>query len=49
MHTIVADDGSFSSSYLTAGQTYSYTFTKAGTYIYHCGIHKTMAGTIIVK
>ena len=49
MHIVAADDGSFSSSYLTSGQTYSYTFTKAGIYTYHCGIHKTMIGTVIVK
>lgn len=49
MHIVVADDGSFDSSYLTAGQTFSHTFMTAGTYTYHCGIHQTMKGTIIVK
>jgi plastocyanin len=49
-HTATADDGSFSSvaSGLSNGQTYSHTFTKAGTYPYHCAIHPQMHGTVIV-
>lgn len=31
------------------GQTYGYTFDTAGTYTYHCTIHPSMKGTIIVK
>lgn len=50
-HTVTADDMSFSSvaSGLANGQTYSHTFTKAGTYPYHCAIHPQMHGTVIVK
>jgi plastocyanin len=50
-HTATADDMSFSSvaSGLANGQTYSHTFTKAGTYPYHCAIHPQMHGTVIVK
>jgi outer membrane protein OmpA-like peptidoglycan-associated protein/plastocyanin len=36
--------GSFSS-----GATYTRSFTKPGEYAYHCGIHPSMAGKIIVK
>jgi amicyanin len=28
--------------------TYSYTFTKAGTYTYHCNPHPYMKGTVVV-
>ena len=48
-HTVTADDGSFDSKQLAAGSTFSQTFTKAGTYAYHCAIHTSMTGTIVVK
>ncbi len=38
----------FGSLPLEQGGTYSYTFTKAGTYSYHCRIHPSMTGSIIV-
>ena len=54
-HTIVNDGTSmfgagqkFSSTPIGSGQSFSFTFTEAGTYPYHCGIHTTMHGTIIV-
>jgi predicted lipoprotein with Yx(FWY)xxD motif/plastocyanin len=48
-HTVTADDGSFDSGNLDSGKTFSFTFTKAGTYTYHCAIHPNMTGTIVVK
>ncbi len=33
----------------TAGETYSHTFTKAGTYNYYCAFHPGMTGVIIVQ
>jgi plastocyanin len=30
------------------GQTYSFTFTKVGTFGYHCHIHPSMTGKVIV-
>ncbi|HTX89980.1 MAG TPA: cupredoxin family copper-binding protein [Anaerolineales bacterium] len=48
-HNIVADDSSWGSALLAQGDSYSFTFTKAGTYTYHCGVHPTMVGTIIVN
>ena len=47
-HSIVSDTGKFSSSNLPTGQTFSFTFTGAGSYPYHCGIHTTMHGTVTV-
>jgi plastocyanin len=39
----------FNSSPLSQGNTFSYKFTAAGTYDYHCAIHPSMTGKIIVK
>ncbi|HEX7498068.1 MAG TPA: cupredoxin domain-containing protein [Candidatus Limnocylindrales bacterium] len=48
-HTIVSDDGkTFTSTNVAKGATYSFTFAAAGTFAYHCGIHPTMKGTVIV-
>ncbi len=48
-HTVTADDGSFDSKTLPNGQTFSQTFSTAGTFAYHCTIHPTMKGTIVVS
>jgi plastocyanin len=51
-HTIVSDSGSLaalSSDPLSNGATYKFTFTQPGTYPYHCSIHPSMTGTIIVQ
>ncbi len=60
-HTATADGGAFDSGQLSspsggggygggsAGGSYSYTFSMAGTYAYHCANHPTtMKGTITV-
>ena len=52
-HTVEADNGSFSSPTLNAGQTFSRKFTKPGKYPYHCSFHGSaggadMAGTVVV-
>jgi plastocyanin len=49
LHTITSDSGSFGSGLLNSGDRWSYTFTTAGTYGYHCSIHSWMTGTVIVK
>ncbi len=36
------------SNVLSPGQTFSHTFTKAGTYAYICGVHNYMMGTVKV-
>jgi amicyanin len=53
-HTVTSDDGkSFDSGTANpiAAQTgtFSFTFTTAGTYAYHCEIHPFMKATIIVQ
>jgi len=50
-HTTTSDSGSavsWDSSALNPNGTFSFTFTTAGTYTYHCAIHPSMQGTIIV-
>lgn len=38
-HTVTADDGSFDSGLLEGGETWSFTFSRPGTYRYHCTPH----------
>lgn len=48
-HTVTSDTGSvLQSPQLSQGQTYQHTFATAGVYAYHCSIHTTMHGVIIV-
>ena len=47
-HDVTFDGGSISSSVLNHGDTFSHTFTTAGTYHYICSIHPFMHGTVIV-
>lgn len=46
--TIVTGPENFDSGLLSAGQTFSYTFTKPGTYSYKCTPHPNMRGEVIV-
>jgi plastocyanin len=46
--TVTADQGAFDSGNLSPGNSFSFTFTKAGTYSCHCNIHHSMMATIIV-
>lgn len=48
-HTVTADDGAFDSGNLAAGKAFSFAFDKAGTFAYHCNIHKRMKGTVTVS
>ncbi|MBI4906745.1 MAG: cupredoxin domain-containing protein [Acidobacteria bacterium] len=48
-HTVVADGGQFSSGVLGNGQTFSTMPAAPGTYNYHCSIHPSMTGTVIVQ
>jgi plastocyanin len=46
-HTVVADDYSFSSPIMSAGD-FRHTFAAPGTYAYHCVIQTRMKGTVVV-
>ncbi|VVB97604.1 Halocyanin [uncultured archaeon] len=49
-HTVTIASGTgFDSGTLNQGQTFSYTFNEAGTFIYGCSIHPRMSGKIIVQ
>jgi len=49
-HTVTEDGAnpSFNSNNLTPGSVFSFQFTAAGTYNYHCSIHHTMVGQVVV-
>jgi len=55
-HTVTADDGSFDSGDLKTGEktSFSFTFTKSGTFAYHCKYHggaggQGMSGVVMVQ
>lgn len=48
-HSVVADDGTFETKVLAPGEKGSFTFSEAGSYTYHCGVHPSMTGTIVVE
>ena len=48
-HSIVADDGSFESPALDAGERWSHTFQKLGMFPYHVGEHPNVKGKVIVE
>ena len=48
-HTVESSDGTLKSDQLSKGDTYKFTFTKAGKYDYNCGIHKSMHGSVTVQ
>ena len=52
-HTVTSDTGAFESETLSAGQSFSHKFDKAGRYPYYCTFHGSkgghdMAGVIVV-
>src|SRR5271156_6454542 len=48
-HTAVSTDGVFKSKVLDTDDTFSFVFSKPGTYPYYCTIHPKMTGQIIVQ
>ncbi len=48
-HTVTSDSGTeLGSATLTAGKTFSHTFTATGTFHYHCTIHTYMVAKVVV-
>src|SRR3954454_17948890 len=48
-HQVVANDGTFASPVLKAGETYTFTFTKSGKTAYHDSFATSKKGTITVN
>jgi plastocyanin len=47
-HTVTATDKSFDSGNIDTHHSWTYTFNKAGTYVYGCTYHAWMHGTVKV-
>jgi plastocyanin len=47
-HTLTSKDGIFNSGIMGKGQSFSFTFNKAGEYPYFCSPHPNMVGTVVV-
>jgi plastocyanin len=47
-HTVTSKDGVFNSGIMGKGESFSYTFEKAGEYPYFCEPHPNMVGTVVV-
>ena len=47
-HTATADDGTFDTKSLKSGTSGEFTFEETGTVEYHCDIHSTMTGSVVV-
>lgn len=47
-HNVTSDDRTFTGGNIDSGQSISFTFTKAGTYNYHCAIHTFMTAKVVV-
>ncbi|MGH6793804.1 MAG: cupredoxin domain-containing protein [Methylocella sp.] len=47
-HLVVGAKGEFHSKALDTDDTFKFTFAKAGTYGYFCGLHPQMQGEVVV-
>ena len=48
-HTVTSNDGTFDSGGISTGNTFSFTFTSAGTFNYYCAPHPNMTGSVTVQ
>lgn len=48
-HSVTADDKSFDTEVFGNGESKSLTFAKAGSFAYHCSVHPSMMGTVVVQ
>ena len=49
VHTVTSSAQAFTSRGIDTDETFTYKFTKAGTYAYFCTLHPLMTATIVVK
>ena len=49
IHTVTSDTNAFQSGNIAPGATFKFTFSQAGTFSYHCSIHSSMTGKVIVQ
>jgi plastocyanin len=49
VHTVTADDKSFDSGNIDVGKSWTYTFSRAGTFPFHCVPHPFMKGVVVVR
>ena len=47
-HTITSDKGDWDSGKTAQGGKYTHTFDQAGTFTYHCSVHPSMKGSVVV-
>ena len=47
-HTVTSTNNMFDSGNINSGESYTHTFTAAGTYQYYCIYHPWMTGTVVV-
>jgi plastocyanin len=48
-HTVTSNNGFFDSGNIRSKGSFSFVFSDAGSYQYHCRIHPQMTGTIVVR
>ena len=48
-HTSTSDAAGWNSGTVGAGQQFSFTFQNAGRFTYHCSLHPSMVGTVVVR
>ena len=49
VHTVNAEDGTFHSGAIEAGQSWRARFDEPGRYPYYCGPHPYMKGIVVVR
>ena len=48
-HTVTSDDGVFASPVMDTDQNFQYAFNKPGTFPFHCKLHPSMTGVVVVQ
>ena len=48
-HTVTSDDGAFASQVMDTDQNFNYAFSQPGKFPFHCKLHPTMTGVVMVQ